>query len=99
RRYIYDGHLPVALIDYSDPNKTQIYYIHSDGSGQPFLVTDEHQQTVWLADNEAFGKSQPIIEKIEFNLRLPGQYYDAETGLHQNIYRNYDPELGHYLEP
>lgn len=99
RRYVYDGYLPVALIDYTENEKGQLYFIHSDGSGQPFLVTDENQKAVWLADNEAFGKSRPIIEEIEFNLRLPGQYYDAETGLHQNIYRNYDPEVGHYLEP
>ncbi len=99
RRYIYDGVLPVALIDYSEDTNGQLFYIHSDGSGQPFLVTDEFQQAVWLADNETFGKSQVIIEDIEFNLRLPGQYYDAESGLHQNLYRNYDPEVGHYLEP
>ena len=99
KRYIYDGVLPVALIDYSKDVDGQLYYIHSDGSGQPFLITDDAQQTVWLADNDAFGQSRPIIEKIEFNLRLPGQYYDEESGLHQNLYRNYDPEVGHYLEP
>lgn len=99
RRYIYDGFLPVAFIDYSKDINGQLYFIHSDGSGQPFLVTDEEQQVVWLANNEVFGKSQVIIEEIEFNLRMPGQYYDAESGLHQNIYRNYDPEVGHYLEP
>jgi RHS repeat-associated protein len=32
------------------------------------------------------------------NLRLPGQYFDAETGLHQNGYRDYDARLGRYLE-
>ena len=29
---------------------------------------------------------------------LPGQYYDAETGLHYNYYRNYDPSAGRYAE-
>jgi len=29
---------------------------------------------------------------------LPGQYFDAETGLHQNRYRDYDPGLGRYLQ-
>ena len=33
------------------------------------------------------------------NIRLPGQYYDAETGLHYNYYRDYSPELGRYIEP
>ncbi|HZJ97847.1 MAG TPA: DUF2235 domain-containing protein, partial [Oligella sp.] len=99
RRYIYDGILPVALIDYSEDINGKLYFVHSDGSGQPFLVTNESQEAVWLADNDTFGQSHPIIEHIEFNLRLPGQYYDAESGLHQNLYRNYDPEVGHYLEP
>jgi RHS repeat-associated protein len=30
-------------------------------------------------------------------LRLPGQYHDAETGLHYNRFRYYDPTLGRYL--
>jgi RHS repeat-associated protein len=29
---------------------------------------------------------------------LPGQYFDAETGLHQNWYRDYDPSTGRYLQ-
>jgi RHS repeat-associated protein len=29
---------------------------------------------------------------------LPGQYFDAEMGLHQNWFRDYDPSLGRYLE-
>lgn len=33
-----------------------------------------------------------------FNLRFPGQYYDAETGLHYNYHRDFDPSLGRYLK-
>jgi RHS repeat-associated protein len=33
------------------------------------------------------------------NLRFPGQQYDAETGLHYNYYRDYDPASGRYLQP
>ncbi len=29
---------------------------------------------------------------------LPGQYYDAETGLHYNYYRDYNPSLGRYIQ-
>jgi RHS repeat-associated protein len=29
---------------------------------------------------------------------LPGQYFDAETGLHQNWHRDYDPSIGRYLQ-
>ena len=30
-------------------------------------------------------------------MRFPGQYYDAESGLHYNYYRTYDPESGRYI--
>lgn len=29
---------------------------------------------------------------------FPGQYFDEETGLHQNYFRTYDPQTGRYLE-
>ncbi|MCV5632456.1 RHS repeat-associated core domain-containing protein, partial [Escherichia coli] len=30
-------------------------------------------------------------------LRLPGQYYDEETGLHYNLFRYYAPECGRFI--
>jgi RHS repeat-associated protein len=30
-------------------------------------------------------------------IRFPGQYYDAETGLHYNRFRYYDPSIGRYV--
>ncbi|MEV4758826.1 DUF6531 domain-containing protein [Micromonospora sp. NPDC049559] len=33
----------------------------------------------------------------EMPLRFPGQYLDAETGLHYNLYRYYDPISGRYV--
>jgi RHS repeat-associated protein len=32
------------------------------------------------------------------NLGFPGQYYDEETGLWNNGFRDYDPALGRYVE-
>jgi RHS repeat-associated protein len=32
-------------------------------------------------------------------LRFPGQYFDAETGLHYNVNRHYEPETGRYISP
>jgi len=31
-------------------------------------------------------------------LSLPGQYFDNETGLHYNYFRDYDPEIGRYIQ-
>ena len=36
-------------------------------------------------------------ELFEYNLRFPGQYCDAESGLYYNYYRYYDPQLGRYI--
>ena len=33
-----------------------------------------------------------------YNLRYPGQYYDSETGLFYNYFRDYDPQVGRYNE-
>ncbi|QTD47283.1 RHS repeat-associated core domain-containing protein [Ottowia testudinis] len=35
---------------------------------------------------------------MELNLRFPGQYYDQETNLHQNYFRDYSPARGRYLQ-
>ena len=35
---------------------------------------------------------------FKYNLRFPGQYYQAETGLNQNYFRDYDPQTGRYVE-
>lgn len=29
---------------------------------------------------------------------FPGQYFDAETGLNQNCFRDYDPKTGRYIQ-
>ena len=35
---------------------------------------------------------------VSYNLRFPGQYFDAETGLFYNGRRDYDPQVGRYVE-
>jgi RHS repeat-associated protein len=44
-----------------------------------------------------YRRSQPGAQPWVHRLRLPGQYYDAETGLFENWNRYYDPEHGRYL--
>ncbi len=41
----------------------------------------------------------PDPQQTVMNLSLPGQYRDAETGLHDNWHRSYDPSTGRYLQP
>src|SRR5690625_7694115 len=53
---------------------------------------------VWQAYYSAFGEAEIVIEEVQNNLRFPGQYFDQETGLHHNYFRDYDPKLGIYLQ-
>jgi hypothetical protein len=50
--------------------------IHNDHLGTPQKLTDSNGTVVWAADYKPFGEAT-----ITNNLRFPGQYYDAETGL------------------
>jgi RHS repeat-associated protein len=47
---------------------------------------------VWSAEYDAFGATEQVRgDPAENPLRLQGQYFDAETGLHYSRYRYYDP--------
>ena len=53
---------------------------------------------VWKAGYKTFGEA--VVDSsssITNNFRFPGQYYDAETGLHYNYHRYYDPGTGRYV--
>ncbi len=83
---------------------TQVFYIHSDHLNTPRLVTDEQNTVVWrnLPLGEPFGLSPPEEDPdgngvpFVLNLRYSGQYYDKETNLNYNYYRDYDPATGRY---
>jgi RHS repeat-associated protein len=38
------------------------------------------------------------VGSVTQNLRFPGQYFDAESGLNYNMMRDYDPTLGRYIQ-
>jgi RHS repeat-associated protein len=96
---IYFGDVPVAT-----HRDGSFYYIHTDHLGTPRLVSDQSQSIVWRWDSTPFGDTIPDQDpdadgaNFIFNFRFPGQYFDAETGLHYNYLRTYDPGTGRYLE-
>jgi len=92
REYVWDDSVPVAQIAGG-----VITYLHVDHLGTPRLGTNSAGAQVWTWDSNAFGTHQPT-GSVTVNLRFPGQYFDAETGLHQNWNRTYHPGLGRYLE-
>jgi RHS repeat-associated protein len=55
---------------------------------------------VWKAQPSVngFAKVEKTKAGVELNLRLPGQYFDAESRLHDNFHRTYNPSTGRYLQ-
>jgi len=83
-----------------DPSIEQmVYYFHNDHLGTPQILTDGQAQVVWKADHRPFGEVEVLVEDVENNFRFPGQYFDQETGLHYNYFRDYHPGIGRYLTP
>ena len=103
---IWLGDLPVAVLKSTTPASvtTDIFYIYADHLGTPRKITRPNDnRVVWSWESEAFGNSLPDqnpsgLGEFVFNLRFPGQYYDQETGLFYNYFRDYDPATGGYIE-
>ena len=79
-------------------NEGGIFYYHNDHLGTPQVMTNESADIVWRANYTPFGKADVMVETVTNNIRFPGQYYDQESGLHYNYFRDYDPELGRYIQ-
>jgi RHS repeat-associated protein len=90
---------PVANggVDQKETEAT-IYFVHSDHLGAPQRLSDESGSVVWAVEYEPFGQISSLIATVSNNLRFPGQYFDEETGLHYNYFRDYIPVIGRYLQ-
>ncbi len=91
-----------------------VAYVHTNHLGAPIALTDEKARPVWTAAYAPFGQridahaidtatpshmTHPGMQGIRLDLRLAGQWEDAESGLHYNDQRYYDPNAGRYLSP
>jgi len=102
RDYVYIDGVPVAQIG-NDGTGENVLYLHSDHLGTPRNATDASGSVVWSWESGSFGSIAANNDPegngqiSEVNLRFPGQYYDAETDLHYNYFRYYDPQTGRYI--
>lgn len=93
-----------TVTDSVEFSRSEFYGVHTDHLGTPRWLTDRDQEVVWSAEYEAFGTAYVDADPdqdgkdVEFNLRFPGQYFDGESGLHYNYYRDYDPSIGRYIQ-
>lgn len=95
RRYFVqepDSYVPLAAIE-----DDQTHYFHVDQIGTPWEVTNQRGRVVWSAQYGEWG-GVTRLDHHEFDnpWRMPNQYYDAESGLHYNLNRYYDPGNGRF---
>jgi RHS repeat-associated protein len=100
QEHIYLGDTPVAVIG----SGGAVYYVLSDHLDTPRQIIDASKQLRWRWDaSDPFGgnvqSSNPQgLGDFTYRLRFPGQFFDWETGLHYNVFRDYDPRVGRYVE-
>ncbi|UYK82724.1 RHS repeat protein [Xanthomonas sacchari] len=94
--------LPVGVLA-----KTTLRYVQPDHLGTPRAVIDPVRDVAiwrWDLKGEAFGATAPDQDPDKdgtafvFDMRFPGQRYDALSGLNQNYFRDYEPGTGRYVQ-
>ena len=109
--YIYDPNeawSPLARVDHlRDQSNGEIYWFNTDLNGAPLEVTDERGAVRWSGQYGSFGEVRHQSEGFSRlvnrtamahqPLRYAGQYADGETGLHYNLFRYYDPQVGRFI--
>jgi RHS repeat-associated protein len=106
REYVWMGSTPVAVFmpDPAAPAGNPIVHtIHTDHLDTPRVVLDKDNAVRWRWLAEPFGTTAPEtnpsnLGAFTFNLRFRGQYFDAESGLNQNYFRDLDPTVGRYAQ-
>lgn len=102
--YIYtdqDSYEPLAKIFFK--NKDQqlyLYYFHNNQIGVPQEITDIYGNLLWYGSYTAWGAldtENRIYPNIHQPFCLQNQYFDAETGLHYNLLRYYEPATGRFI--
>jgi RHS repeat-associated protein len=85
----------------------ELLYAHTDHLGTPRALSRASNNSVvwrWPLETSAFGQHPAQTDPdgdgqaLTFNLRYPGQYFDSESGLHYNYFRDYEAGVGRYIE-
>jgi RHS repeat-associated protein len=78
----------------------RFYAIVTDLVGTPSELVTIDGRIAWRRMSTLWGKGFATGDVgVDCPLRFPGQYHDAETGLHYNLTRYYDADIAAYLSP
>ncbi|MEV6711540.1 RHS repeat-associated core domain-containing protein [Lentzea sp. NPDC051208] len=89
---VWDGYHQVERSGDQSWSEARFRVVVTDFAGTPAELLEEDGTVSWRAEHTLWGLGAPG----DTPLRFPGQYHDAETGLHHNRYRYYDPASGRY---
>ncbi|MGC7100327.1 RHS repeat-associated core domain-containing protein [Amycolatopsis lurida] len=79
---------------------SRFYSIVTDLVGTPTELVDERGNYGWRRRTNLWGEAvDETSNGVDTPLRFPGQYFDAESRLHYNFHRYYDPEIARYYSP
>ena len=92
RQYIWLEGAPIAVVEGG-----VVSFVRSDHIGRPVFATDSSGVKVWTAAYLPFGGVR-VTTGTPPTARFPGQWFQSETGLHQNWMRDYDPTTGRYMQ-
>jgi RHS repeat-associated protein len=99
------GDIPVATLKPNAGSGINVYYIHTDHLNTPRRITRPSDNAIlWRWDSDPFGGTAANEDAdndtvlFVYQVRFPGQYFDTETGLHYNYFRDYDALTGRYVE-
>ena len=92
----------VLLATLQQREATVMYFVHPDHLGAPRSLVDANGALRWTWFSDPFGYGLPGTPSgpagVEFNIRLPGQYFDRESRLNHNWHRVYEPGSGRYVQ-
>jgi RHS repeat-associated protein len=107
---VYLGDTPVAVLTQTVAGSpavftTAVNYVYTDHIDTPRVITQASDNRMrWRSDQaDPFGSAAPnqnpaSIGVFNYNPRFPGQFYDVESNLHYNYFRDYDPRVGRYTQ-
>ncbi|MDM2856880.1 RHS repeat-associated core domain-containing protein, partial [Citrobacter sp. Cpo071] len=80
------------------PERT-LHLYHCDHRGLPLALIRQDGAISWRAEYDEWGNvlREDNPHNLQQLIRLPGQQYDDESGLHYNRHRYYNPGLGRYI--
>ena len=98
---VHSDHLNTPRLITDEANKAVWqwpYTAFGDNKPAGILKATQNPNNAFTQDPMTNARLQATNPAIVYNHRFAGQYFDSETGLHYNYFRNYMPNQGRYSQ-